>query len=88
MLRYVLIYLAVINVINFLLFAIDKRRAVKQQRRIREYTLLGFSVLGGALGGLIAMWLFRHKTRKRRFTIGLPVILFAQAAMMIYLFIL
>ena len=71
-------YLLLINIATFLVFAIDKRRAVKRKWRIPEKTLLGFSLIGGSIGGLIAMPLFRHKIRKPVFAYGLPVMLLVQ----------
>jgi uncharacterized membrane protein YsdA (DUF1294 family) len=71
-------YLLLINIATFLVFAIDKRRAVKRKWRIPEKTLLGFSLIGGSIGGLIAMHLFRHKIRKPVFAYGLPVMLLVQ----------
>ena len=60
---YYLIYLALINLFTFVLYAADKLRARRGAWRVPERALLGFSLLGGALGGLCAMQHFRHKTR-------------------------
>ena len=57
------VWLAALSVIAFFLYASDKRRAKKQQRRIPERTLLGISCFGGAIGAYVAMLHFRHKTR-------------------------
>ena len=73
-------YLLLINFITFAVFGMDKYRAVKQRFRIRESVLLGLAALGGSVGGLAGMYVFRHKTRKNRFRVGIPVILAAQAA--------
>lgn len=70
-----LVYCLFINLITFVLFYLDKKRARNRQWRIPESTLLFASLLGGALGGLIGMNLFRHKTKKMKFTIGMPLIL-------------
>lgn len=56
-------WLAALSLIAFFLYASDKRRAKRQQRRIPEKTLLGISFLGGAIGGYAAMLCCRHKTR-------------------------
>lgn len=56
-------YAAVINLVTFVLYAADKRKAVKGKWRISEKTLLTLSVLGGGIGGLAAMELIRHKTK-------------------------
>lgn len=83
--KWLLIYLLVINVVTFVMFGIDKWKAVHGQWRIKIVTLLGLSFLGGAVGGLLAMYTFRHKTQKAYFTFGLPMILLAQVVLLIYL---
>ena len=77
------LYLAVINISAFLLFLSDKRRAVKGKKRIREATLLLVSFFGGALGGIIAMYIFRHKTKKPLFKASMPLMLIAQTALIL-----
>ena len=71
-------YLLIINIIALVMFAIDKLAAIWGRSRIREVTLLGLTALGGSLGGLIAMYVFRHKIRKKRFSIGVPLIMVLQ----------
>lgn len=71
----IIIYLLIINVIAFLAMWVDKRKAEKGKWRISETTLLMLAVLGGSIGGMIGMYTFRHKTKKKRFTIGMPAIL-------------
>lgn len=71
-------YVLIVNVLSFFLFGIDKRRAKRQQYRIPESTLLLSAVVGGSIGALGAMSLFRHKTQHKKFTIGVPLILFVQ----------
>ena len=68
-------YLAVINLVTFCAFAVDKLKAMADAWRISEKTLLTLSVLGGAVGGWIAMQLCRHKTKTPIFKYGLPVII-------------
>jgi uncharacterized membrane protein YsdA (DUF1294 family) len=70
--------LALLNLVLFVLFGRDKAAARRGARRTPETTLLALAVLGGSLGGLLGMLLFRHKTRKPAFRIGLPVILICQ----------
>ena len=60
---YFLIYVALLSFITMIVYGIDKERAKRGLWRISERTLLTLSFLGGALGGLIAMQLFRHKTK-------------------------
>lgn len=66
---YIAIYYAVINIYLLLLMGIDKRRAVLHKFRIKEATLFLCSALGGSLGGLLGMKIFRHKTNKLKFHI-------------------
>lgn len=77
-------YLILINLITFVLFFIDKEKAKRNRWRIRESVLLGISALGGALGGLVAMNLFRHKTKTPKFTYGMPLILVLQIFVFVY----
>ena len=82
----VIAYLAAVNLLAFSLFGIDKRRARLGRWRVREATLLLAASVGGSVGALLGMRLFRHKTRKRRFTIGVPLILAAQVIAAVLLF--
>ena len=68
-------YLLGINIINFFLFMLDKIFALEDMWRIRIVTLLAVSFFGGSIGGFIAMLLFRHKTKKDYFTVGLPLMM-------------
>lgn len=69
-----LIYLAIINIVSFAAFGIDKSKSKNDQWRIRESTLIILSLLGGASGSMIGMILFKHKTQKKKFYIGIPLI--------------
>lgn len=80
-----LIYL-IFNVISFALFAIDKRKAVRNKWRIPEATLILSSVFG-IFGGFCGMYIIRHKTKKPKFFIGLPLILIAEIALAVMIFI-
>ena len=71
-------YLIVMNVLLFVLMGRDKAAARAGTRRTPETTLLALAVLGGSLGGLLGMVLFRHKSRKPAFRIGYPLILICQ----------
>lgn len=68
----IMIYYIVLNIGTFILYAIDKRRAVKRRWRISEKTLLGVAMFGGGLGALSAMFLFHHKTKHWKFRILVP----------------
>ena len=65
--------------------AIDKRRAKKGEWRIKEYTLLMITLLGGGIGTIAGMYTFRHKTKKLKFVIGFPMILIIEVFLVIYL---
>ena len=78
-----LTYLEIINLLAFALFGVDKYRAKRGLWRIPEATLLAAAVLGGGVGALAGMRLFHHKTRKPRFSVGVPVILAMQVVMML-----
>ncbi len=73
-----LLYLIVINISTFILFGMDKRKAVNKKWRIPESTLLGLSIIGGSVGSFLGMNLFKHKTKKLYFKFGLPIILILQ----------
>ncbi|MBQ8760030.1 MAG: DUF1294 domain-containing protein [Bacteroidales bacterium] len=73
--KIIIYYFILINIGNFLLFAIDKHLSIKNKERIPESTLILLSAMGGALGGLCSMYLFRHKTRQAKFYICLPLFL-------------
>ena len=74
-----------INVLAFLLYGLDKSLAKKNARRIPEKTLIGLAAVFGALGALLGMLLFRHKTKHIKFTVTVPVFLLLQAGFFIAL---
>ena len=76
--KLLLYYLLIINAAGFLLMLVDKWKAKKNRWRVRESTLLIVAVLGGSVGSLAGMYLFRHKTQHLKFTLGIPLILAAQ----------
>jgi uncharacterized membrane protein YsdA (DUF1294 family) len=82
----IITYLLLINIAGFAAFGIDKYKAVHHRWRIRESVLFLFAILGGGVGCLAGMYLFRHKTRHLSFTIGIPVILIAELAVFIFLY--
>lgn len=83
--KLIIIYLLIMNVLGCGLMHIDKICARKKLWRIPEATLLEIAALGGSIGTLIGMYTFRHKTRHRKFTIGLPCILAVQIALALIL---
>ena len=80
-----LIYLAVINVVTFLLYGIDKFKAQHARWRIPESVLIGLAVFGGSIGAWLGMMVWRHKTQHKKFKYGIPSILVAQIALLILL---
>ena len=77
----VLVYLAAVNLALLVTMGADKRAAIRKRRRVPEATLFALAVLGGSVGGLLGMLLFRHKTRKAAFAVGFPLILLCQLAL-------
>ncbi len=75
------VYLAAVNLLDFILMGADKSKAKRGAYRIPEATLLLFAILGGSVGGILGMLLFRHKTRHAAFALGLPLILLVQLAL-------
>jgi uncharacterized membrane protein YsdA (DUF1294 family) len=85
--KVLLVYFFVVNSIAFILAGYDKYLAVKHKRRIPENTLFATSALGGSVGLLLAMILFRHKTSKPSFIIKYAGIIFFQIVIAVLLFI-
>lgn len=67
--EYILLYVVLINLLSFVLFYLDKRKAIKDKWRIKERTLHLSSFMGGAIGSILAMYMFHHKTKKLKFCI-------------------
>lgn len=76
-----LLFLALLNLVTFLVYGMDKYKARQDLPRIAERTLLLLAVLGGSLGALLGMHIFHHKTRHWYFRYGIPLILLAQLAL-------
>ncbi len=85
MTQYLLICLAAVNVAAFAAMGIDKAKAKAGAWRVPEATLFLLAVLGGSVGGILGMQLFRHKTRHKTFTVGFPAILVCQLALAAYI---
>jgi len=83
--RILLVYLGIINIVTFVVFVMDKFAAINRRSRIRIVTLLGLAFIGGSVGGLLAMYLFRHKIRQDYFTVGIPLIMVMQIVVTFYL---
>ena len=74
----IIIYFIVVNFIGFVLMGIDKRKAIKNAFRIPEATLFSVALVGGSIGSILGMLIFRHKTRHWSFKLGMPAILVLQ----------
>ena len=82
----IIIYVVIANTIAFLMYGVDKWNAKHELRRIPEKTLLGIAAVGGSVGAYVGMQLFRHKTRKPKFYIGVPAIFFVQVVVLLYIY--
>lgn len=65
--RYYVYYLIIINIMTFIIYGVDKWLAIKHLRRVKEHTLYLLSIIGGSLGAIGGMLVFRHKTLKIKF---------------------
>jgi len=81
----ILIYLATINVATFFTFGIDKWKARRDKWRIREAALLLLALLGGSLGAWLGMKVWHHKTMHKKFKYGIPLMLAAQIALILFI---
>ena len=78
----VFIALAAMNALTFALYGVDKSRARRGAWRIRESTLLGAAACFGALGALLGMYAFHHKTKHRALALGVPAMLLVQVVLL------
>ncbi|MCW3161118.1 DUF1294 domain-containing protein [Chryseobacterium oryctis] len=79
-------YLIFINFFTFIIFGIDKRKALKNKRRISENTLLIITFLGGTIGSVLGMFVFRHKISKNSFLLKFGGVVLLQIVMGYFLF--
>ncbi|MBQ6588934.1 MAG: DUF1294 domain-containing protein [Butyrivibrio sp.] len=79
-------YLILANIIGFALMGIDKRRARKNAFRVPEATLFSVAFVGGSIGSILGMIIFRHKTKHWYFTLGMPLVLVLQILLVAVLF--
>ena len=84
-LRLLLYYLLAVNLLTFIVYGLDKKKAQKKKWRIPEATLLFLAALGGSPAALLAMRLFRHKTLHKKFRYGVPFILLIQVVVAYFL---
>ena len=85
--KFVYLYLLIVNAIAFLIMFIDKENSKDNLWRIPERTLLILVAIGGSLGMLASMFLLRHKTNHQRFTIGVPIMLAVHILILVFLMI-
>lgn len=83
----ILLYLLVVNVVAFLAYWDDKRKAKRKMWRTPEATLLILAAIGGSVGAWVAMQLFRHKTNHPQFYIGVPLIFVVQIGVALWLWL-
>ena len=83
--QFILIYLVAINVVTFFAYCIDKWKAKRSKWRISEATLLGMAVIGGSIGAWLGMRVWHHKTMHKKFQLGIPLIIVAQIALVIWI---
>ena len=79
--RYFMYYFMVITFLGYLLMGLDKHKAMRNQWRIPEKVLFLVAALGGSVGCIVGMQVFRHKTKHWYFQLGMPLILLAQIAL-------
>lgn len=83
--KFIIIYLIIINIIEFIIMDLDKLLAIKHKYRIPEFTLLFISAIGGSIGAIIGMNLFHHKTKKLKFRILFPLFLILHIIIIYYI---
>lgn len=85
--KWLMYYLIVVNLLTWIIYGIDKWKAKRRAWRIPERTLLLLVAAGGCTGALAGMLMFRHKTRKLKFMIGVPVIFVVESIFFVYIFL-
>lgn len=80
----IIIYLIVINLLTFLIMWWDKHEAKLGDWRVSEKFLFLLVLLGGGIGGIVGMYVFKHKTKKWYFKFGFPIILIIEIIIALY----
>ncbi len=83
--KLLLIYMIFVNVVTFLVYGVDKLKAKRSWWRISENALIALALIGGSIGALLGMYLWRHKTQHKKFKYGVPVILVLQIVLVVVL---
>ena len=79
-------YFAIVNLLGLALMGIDKRKAIRHAFRIPEATLFSVALVGGSIGSILGMLVFRHKTKHWYFKFGMPIILLLQIGIIAFLY--
>lgn len=82
--KILLVWIAVLSIVTFIVCGIDKFAAQRQNRRVPEKVLFLLAAAGGSIGLYLGMFTFRHKTKHWYFVVGVPAIILAQAALLLY----
>ena len=85
--KWLMYYLIVVNLLTWIIYGIDKWKAKRRAWRIPERTLLLLAAAGGCTAALAGMLMFRHKTRKLKFMIGVQVIFVVESIFFVYIFL-
>lgn len=78
MLESISIIIAIINIVTFIIYGIDKYKAKKGKWRIPENSLIGLAIIGGSIGAYLGMRVWHHKTMHLKFKYGIPLIIIIQ----------
>ena len=87
MIKWLIYYELIVNLLAFVLFGVDKYKAKRGQWRISEWRLMLLSLFGGGVGALFGMYVWRHKTQHKLFVIGVPLLVILHFALLYYLFL-
>lgn len=83
----VLIYFAMINVVAFFVYGIDKWKSQHDRWRVPESMLLGLAAIGGSVGAWLGMKVWHHKTQHKKFKVGVPVMLLIQISLVVWFWV-
>lgn len=83
--KFFVYYFIGVNIFAFLTMGYDKLKAKFKRYRVTEKFLINTALMGGSFGTLIAMLLFRHKIRSKKFFIGVPFIILTQILLYFYI---
>ena len=81
----ILIFFFIINALGFLIMQIDKNNAINGKSRVSEASIFTVAAIGGSIGVAFGMYLLRHKTKKKKFTVGIPIIILLQILIVLFI---